>query len=588
MKKFITKFFTVIGVIVTLMIALVITLAIRQQHSKAGSLPDAMVLSLRIEHSLYEMPEPASLFNPFERTPMTVQQIVQSLDQATHDPHVKAFVLDLKAGQYGLAQLQEIRDAVARFRQSGKMTLLYADTLGDSPAMGSYYLASAFEQIWLQPIGDLAITGVSAEMPFGRNLLDKVGVTPQILHRGAYKSYPEMMDRTGMSDANREMMTSLLDDIYSNSVKTIAQARNLSEKQVTDFVNQAPLSAEQALIGGLIDSVGYADEVDAYLEQRTQGAQSVALEDYAQHGDENTQHKPAYIAYITIEGTLMDVDAEDGLFGSGVASAAAAAEAITDAADHPHIRAILIRVNSPGGSPIAAEIIRRSIVMATARKPVIISMGDSAASGGYWLSAPASAIVAQPATLTGSIGVFGGKIALDRLWDKLGVNWQAVSFGDHSGIWSTNRPYNDSERRVIEASLDRTYDSFITRVAKGRHLPEASVRKIAQGRVWTGRQAVSLGLVDALGGVDKAVSLTRLKLNIPASQPVQMVPFPEQESPVAQLFKIMRRRLGGAEARTPMVTLIQSASALTGLPLNDTAALLQPQSLSTYSFVRVY
>jgi protease-4 len=590
MKKFVISFFAVIGFVITVLLVSLVTFAVKQKERATYNFPESMILTLRIADSLYEAPEPASLFNPFKQTPLTVPQIVHALDNAAQDTRIKALKLNLKGGQYGLAQLQEVRDAVIRFRAAGKTALVFADTLGDGPAMGSYYLATAFDQIWMQPIGELGITGLHAETPFGRDLLKKIGVQPQILHQGRYKSYPESLMRNSMSDDNREMMTSLLGDIYSQFTHAIVTERRLSPDTVKQAIDQAPLSADQAIIIGLIDAIGYNDEMDAYLEQTTNGASTVSLEDYAFYSTSRQKApKTTFAAYITIEGTLMDIDAEDGFLGSGMASADGAAKAISEAADHERISAILIRVNSPGGSPVAAEIIRRAIVNAMVRKPVIISMGDSAASGGYWLSAPASAIVAQPATLTGSIGVFGGKIALDNLWKKLGVNWQAISHGQQAGMWSVNTPYNADEKKAIQASLERIYADFITRVSQGRKLSPEQVEKIAQGRVWTGQQALQVGLVDALGGVDKAVTVLREKAQINDSQKLELVPFPEQPSPMAQLLKFAQRGLGrNAQITSARVESLNLLSDMTQIPSGDLAALLSPNSITTYSFVRVY
>lgn len=591
MKKFIVTFFVVIGVLVTLFITSVVIIAIKQQ-GKAPRLPSDMVLSLTIDNALHDTEQPASLLNPFAQTPLTVPQIVRTLDRAAQDNRVKALTVSLKSGSYGLAQIQEIRSAVLRFRKTGKKTLVFSDTLGDGPAMGSYYLATAFEQIWLQPIGELAITGIQMSVPFGRDVLNTVGVEPQILHRGRYKSYPESLMRNSMSDDNRTMSTDLINNLYNQITHTITASRNISKSQLEQLINKAPISADEALISGLIDSIGYQDDVDFYMEQSTHGAETVDMDDYAEyalHSQPNTKDKPAYIGYVTIEGTLMDVDAEDGMLGSGVASATEAADAIEEASTHRQIRGLIIRVNSPGGSPIAAEIIRRAIVNATERMPVVISMGDAAASGGYWLSAAADKIVAQPATLTGSIGVFGGKMSLEKLWKKIGLHWDNVTIGRQAGIWSTNTPYSPSEQAAIEASLGRIYDAFIERVAHGRHMSDKAVRAIAEGRVWTGEQAAKNGLVDELGGVDKAQIVMRDLLKLKAPHETRLVPFPANENPVAQFFK-MARRLGGSSTHTASTNTLQTLmplSAATGLSVGDLAPFVWPQTMSTYSFVRV-
>ncbi len=591
MKKFLIIFFAVIGVLVTLLIAGAVTFAVKQQNHAENALPDEMVLNLRIEDSLHETAEPASILNPFAQTPLTIQQIVQSVDQATHDDRVKALTVYLKGGQYGLAELQEVRAAVVRFRSTGKLTLLFADTLGDGPAMGSYYFASAFSQIWLQPIGELAITGIRVDMPFGRALMDKVGVEPQILHRGRYKSYPESLMRNEMSADNREMTTGLLNDLYGQLTTTIAASRNMTVPQLQTLIDEAPVSADRALISGLIDSVGYRDDIDFYLEQTLPDAENIDLAEYVQDSaaERKTErhHKPSILGYVTIEGTLMDVDAEDGLFGSGVASAEASADAIDEASNNPHVRALVVRVNSPGGSPIAAEIIRRAIAQAADRMPVIISMGDAAASGGYWLSTAATKIVAQPATLTGSIGVFGGKMSLEKLWEKLGVNWQSIAIGKQAGIWSPHHPYSDKERTALERSLNNIYNNFIQRVAIGRHMSVDKVLAIAEGHVWTGHQALQNGLVDALGGVDTAVAVARQEADIKPATQIRLVHFPEEQSTVTQLLKMVRHRFGGSEAQMTQFQIMSQLSGITGISNGALLPLLQPDDYSTYSFVRV-
>ena len=537
MKKILIGFFAIVGVIVVALIVMAISLASVKKDTKVKDLPERMVLTLDLNGELKEANPQPSVLDALGEPTQTLQDVIQTLDLARQDVRVKGIAVKVDQGGYGVAAIQELRDAIAKFRRSGKFAYFYSDTLGGSPAMGEYWLATAFDQIWLQPLGEIAITGFSAEIPFARELMDKVGVEAELLHEGKYKSFPEVVTRKSISPENREMTEALLNDLQIQFDNDVGETRKIPATKLHGLMEQAPMIASDALASGLIDAIGYHDEFDNYLEQKTRGARAVKFENYQANGPRAVPGDK--IALINVLGALTNVEKEEARSGE-VVSADDISNAIEDAGNAHSIKAIVVRVDSPGGTPLAADMIRRSIELAKSRKPVIISMGNTAASGGYWMSVDANSIIAQPGTLTGSIGVFGGKINLQKLWTKLGVNWDRVGNDDNS-MWSTNQPFSEKAREKIAASMSRTYQQFISKVSIGRHMDEQRVEEVAQGRVWTGSQASKNGLVDKLGGLDVAIVTARELAKIPTNRPVNLEVFPKPLNPLEQLFKMLKQ-----------------------------------------------
>lgn len=538
MKKILIGFFAIVGVIVVTLVVLGITLASVKKDNKAKDLPERMVLTLELEGQLKEANPQPSVLESLSAPVPTLQEILQTLELARQDSRVKGIAVHIEQGNYGVAALQELRDAISKFRRSGKFAYLYSDTLGNSPAMGEYWLATAFDQIWLQPMGELAITGFSAEIPFAKDLLDKVGVEAQLLHQGKYKSFPEVVTRNTISPENREMTEALLTDLQDQFDRDVLRTRKIDGAKLHSLMAQAPLIASDALASGLIDVIGYHDEFDNALEQKTKGARPVEFENYQANGPRAVPGDK--IALVNVLGALTNVSKEQARSGE-VVSADDISNAIEDAGNAHSIKAIVVRVDSPGGTPLAADMIRRSIELAKSRKPVIISMGNTAASGGYWMSVDADSIIAQPGTLTGSIGVFGGKVNLQKLWEKLGVNWENIGDADNNSLWSANQPFSDRAREKIEASMARTYQQFINKVSIGREMEPSKIEEIAQGRVWTGSQAMKNGLVDHIGGMDMAITTARELAKIPANRPVNLEVFPKPLNPLEQLMQLVKQ-----------------------------------------------
>jgi protease IV len=538
MKKFIVGFFALVGFFMVTLIVLAITITSIRGDKKKHEMPSRMVLTLDLSNGLPEANGQEGILDTFSEPTPSLQDVVQTLELARQDSRITGIAVHVGQGSFGVGVIQELRDAILRFRRSGKFAYVYSDTLGNSPAMGEYWLATAFDQIWLQPLGELAITGFNIEMPFAKDFLDKVGVQPELLHEGRYKSFPETVMRNSISDDNKEMTLSLLTSLQAQFDKDIQATRHLTSEQVRVLMDNAPIIAPDALAAGLIDSIGYHDEFDSYLEQTTNGAEAVDLESYQANGPRAVPGEK--IALINVLGALTNVAKEEARSGE-VVSADDISNAIEDAGNQSSIKAIIVRVDSPGGTPLAADMIRRSIELARIRKPVIVSMGNTAASGSYWMSVNANTIVAQPGTLTGSIGVFGGKVNLEKLWQKLGITWNTVGANPDQNLWSINKPFDPKSREKIAKSMNRTYEQFIARVSEGRKLSHDQVQAIAQGRVWTGAQAVQNGLVDALGGLDVAVTKAKDQARIPVNRPVNLEVFPKPMNPLEQLFKMIKQ-----------------------------------------------
>jgi protease IV len=509
------------------------------------SLPGRIVLTLDLREGLEEAParDPLDLLG-LTTTP-TFTDVIVALDEAGRDPRVKGLIAQLSGEGPGFAQSQELRAAVARFRKQGKFAYAYADSFGEfGPGTRGYYLATAFEQIHLQPVGALGLTGLLLETPLLRGLLDKIGVLPTGDKRGRYKSAAEMFTETELSPAAREELESLADSLDEQIKEGIGDSRSLAPARVAELIDDGPYFATEAEAKGLIDHLSYWDDVVDQAESRAgSGSELVAVEDYAQTVPPAGSNAPV-IALVRGIGQIASGKSDYGPASGWVMGADTVAGALAAAIDDPAVEAILFRIDSGGGSVVASETIGHQVRRAVKKgKPVIVSMGDVAASGGYWIAMDASKIVAEDGTLTGSIGVFAGKPVLRGLWQELGINWGRVQRGANADMWSTGLDFDARGRARLEAFLDRTYGAFVDGVARGRSLPEGDVEKVAQGRVWTGAQAKTLGLVDELGGFARALELAREAIGVAAERPVELRVFPPRRSPFEEALDLLR---GGA------------------------------------------
>lgn len=554
--RFIRRFFFLVGVMATISFVLTSLALSRLAGESAAPLPEKILLTYTLTGPLQETESRPSIARPFLQLSPTPHKLMQSIQTAAADARVKGLVIKIEGADLNIAQIQELRDAVADFRKTGKFAWIYSDNYGAmAGGMADYYLASAFDQIWLQPVGVMAAGGISAEIPFIKDTLDKIGVNAEFIHKGIYKSMPESLTLTGMSDANREMMTSLIGDLYAQIIQDIATARNIDPALLKQQLNNSPLSDHQALQAHLVDQLGYEDDMIATASERAGSGDNGPVDllhyvDRAEHEKKDItaalkkkkgQPKIALLIgageILPYGGKTEDISIPQA--GIGYIKANALADIFKKAADDEDVAAIVFRVDSPGGSPAASETIRHALLKAKEKgKPVIVSMGGTAASGGYWMAAAADKIVAQPGTLTGSIGVFGGKFVLSGLWDKLGVRWDSVSAGTASRMWSANKPFSEEERQRLDALMENTYKTFLDIVAEGRHMSPEAVKAVAEGRVWTGRQAKENGLVDALGGLDTAIALAKEAAKLPADADIPVERFPQPKSPFEILIDL--------------------------------------------------
>ena len=561
--RVLVRFLAIVGALTILLVVLGIALAIRVSGmSGTGPMPKDIVLKLDLDQPLAEHQSDEGLPGVFGRA-ATVRGIVETLDRAAADPKVKGLIATLGNASPGMGKAQELRDAVTRFRSAGKFTLAYADTFGEfQPSDQAYYLATGFDEIWMQPLGNLNLTGLLSELPFGRGALEKLKITPEVSRRYEYKSAAEMMGEYNATPANREMTESLLDDLFQQLVTGIAERRKLAPETVQALIDRAPLLDKESLQAKLIDRLGYLDEVeDSAKKQAGEHSGVVEFDDYAASIGPAKPDGEA-VALIVGSGTIMRGSGESNpLLGSETMGSDAVSDAFADAIEDDHIKAILFRVDSPGGSAVASEVVRRAVQRAKAAgKPVVVSMSDVAGSGGYWVAMDADKIVAQPGTFTGSIGVFSTKFATEDMWREIGVSWTLLGRGRNATLYSSVTGYSDTEKQRVDAMLDDIYGSFTAGVAAGRSLPIEEVRKIARGRVWTGRQAKERGLVDALGGYDVALQQVRVAMNVRPDTKLHLVEFPKPKSGIEVLYDLLASRTGLAEQTSRAATREVAAS----------------------------
>ncbi|MBL4805617.1 MAG: signal peptide peptidase SppA [Alphaproteobacteria bacterium] len=582
-------------VLVNIFIAITIIPALIPDEAATPKLPNEMVLFLTFEQGLLEIPEPATFSDPFAGAEMTVRSIVDALDHAREDDRVKGLVARMYAGNFELSQATEVRNAVKRFRDSGKFAYIYSSSYGEGGGgFGRYYLASAFEQIWMQPLGIVSITGVQAEIPFFRETLDKIGVRPQFFKRKDYKTAFESITEKTISKENRETMEQIINGIRDQLMAEIPADRGMSKADFQKLVDKGLLTAPEAEEAGLITHMDYADVLLDNIAEKVTGTRDpdmlelVEVERYAGVMKKKQQNlfgtKPK-VALVYAVGAIMPTAEGGGFPADGVAAADEIAPAILEAADDSATEAIVLRIDSPGGSPAASESILRAIERAQGEGiPVIVSMGSTAASGGYWIAAYADKIYALPTTLTGSIGVVGGKFIFSELMDKAGVNFAEIGWGQNAGLWSSNSPFSRSEAERFNAMLDNVYSNFIARVAKGRGMTEEEVDNIAGGRVWTGANAIDVGLVDELGGLEDALDHAAIIIGEADRTDIEIVQYPKPKTAFEQIIELLdtQARIGETNIR-----MQEKFLGVAEPMLHQLSVMQNPQDYSTYEPLRV-
>jgi protease IV len=527
-RRGLTVLFTLLGVAVFVSVAGFALLYVL--FGREPAVPSRSTLVLQVGGALTEI-EPADVVGYLRgaKTP-TVRTVIDSLRKAKVDTRIRAVLLKPTGFDSPFwGKVQEIREAVVDFRKSGKPVYAYLEYGGDR----EYYLATAADKVFLMPSSPLNLVGVATYELFLRGTLDKIGATPDLHHVGNYKTAVNTFTQKGFTPAHREMDESLNRDLYEQIVRGIADGRKKNEGEIRSLIDDGPFMPEDALRAGLVDDVAYEDQVDEKLRAGDRVSRMDG-DDYARVSATSLGlNKGPRIAVIHAAGAITGgKSGYDPLSGS-VAGSETLIEYIRRARRDSSLRAIILRIDSPGGSATASDAIWRELMIARQEKadrPLIASMSDLGASGGYYIAMPAQVIVAQPSTLTGSIGIFGGKIVTGGVYEKLGARIESTSIGKRAEINSPVRPYNPDERKKLQEQLQSFYDQFVEKAADSRHTTPEKIDALAQGRVWTGRQAKQNRLIDELGGLDYAVALAKQRAKIPAESEVQLVVFPPRKS----------------------------------------------------------
>jgi len=535
--------FTLLGVAFVVSIAgfLALYFLIGREPSVASN----SVLVLRVGGNLPEI-APSDFLGYVRgvRVP-TVRSVVDNLRKARVDSRVSAVLLKPTGFESPFwGKVQEIRDAIIEFRKSGKLVYAYLEYGGDR----EYYLATAADKIFLMPSSPLDLEGLATYELFLRGTLDKIGAYPDLHHIGDYKTAINTFTEKGYTPAHKEMDESLNRDLYDQLVRGIAEGRKKHDADVRGLLDEGPFLPEDALRAGLVDDVKYEDQVEDDLRASKPGLSKRHIDgdDYARVSLGSVGlNKGARVAVIYAAGSITSGKSGYDPLNGPVLGSDTLVEYIRQARRDGSIRAIVVRIDSPGGSTAASDAIWRELMIARrerADRPIIASMSDLAASGGYYIAMPAHVIVAQPSTLTGSIGIFGGKIVTGGVYEKLGAHIQSTSVGKFAEIDSPARPYNPEERRKLQEQLQAFYDQFVEKVADSRHSTPEKIDRLAQGRVWTGRQAMQNGLVDELGGLDRAIAFAKQRAKVPADSEVELVVYPPRKS----FYEILSEQFGSS------------------------------------------
>ncbi len=479
-----------------------------------------------LELDLTEMPVEQEPNDPLARLSSRgrhgLRTTLRALHEAASDPRVVGLIAKV-GGALPWAGMQELRLGVRAFTASGKPTLAWAHTFDEAPgAMAGYVLATAFDEVWLQPGGDVGILGVGVQTTFVRGALERLGIEPELHQRHEFKNAADQIMRTEFTEAHRAALDRLAESVFTCAVDAIAQGRGLDNAAVRDLIDGGPHRAARARDAGLVDKLGYRDQ--AYTAMRDRVGKDVELlfaDRWRPRRRPRLPRRPqGHVALIQVRGTISTGRSRRAPTGR-IAGSDTVGAALRAAAADEHVCTVVLHVDSPGGSAVASETIWREVALLRETKPVIVSMGALAASGGYYIACPAHTILALPATLTGSIGVFGGKVVVRALLERLGLTTGTVSRGEHALMYSTRRGFDEQEHQRLASALDAIYDDFVAKVAHGRGRTVAEIEAVARGRVWTGSDAIDAGLVDGLGGLRDAVRIARSRAGLPDTAPVR-------------------------------------------------------------------
>ena len=475
----------------------------------------------------------------FSKKQPTLRGILDIIEKIGDDPEVKGIYLEIDGPKCGFGKTQEIRKALSACKRKGKKIYCYTQSLGNR----EYYLATVADSLFMNPSGFLALTGLYSEIPFLKGTLGKIGIEPELEHIGKYKSASDIFTEDSMTPAHREVTNAILDDLYKQFTTTIAEAREVDITHLKDLIDKGPYSAKQAKSVGLLDELLYEDEVRERFKKRK--TKLISLKRYTAQKDyvyDWQLEPPNKIAIIYATGSIVSGKSSTNFFIGDLMGSETIVKAIRSARKDKSIKAIILRIDSGGGSGLASDVIWREVKKTTEgkdRKPFIVSMSDVAGSGGYYIACAADIILADEGTITGSIGVISGKFNLKNLYDKIGLRFETIERGKHAAMFSSSKPFSEEERELIKNDIREFYEDFIGKVAEGRGLSKAKVDSIGRGRIWTGNQAKDIGLIDEIGGLREAVKIAKQKAGLSEDTEVAIEIYPKY------VFKLFSFGAGG-------------------------------------------
>src|SRR6202051_994438 len=536
MSKLIVRFLAILGALglITMVIVLVAVIGAK------GKRPQKATLEANFEQTFLEDAPDTPTARLMLTEKQTLRDVVDAIDRGASDDRVVGMIAKIGAAPMGMAQTQEIRDAVQRFRAHKKFAVAYAETFGEfGPGNGAYYLATAFDQIYVHPSGDVGLTGIIMESPFIKGTLSKLGVTFHGDHRYEYKNALNFFTETKYTAPHKEAMTAIMTSWFNQMKDGICQARQIAPEKFQSLVDAGPYLGQEAVTAKLVDGVADRDQVYGKVKRQAgDGAELLYLDKYLHRAGRPHDHGKTVALVFGVGGVTRGKSDYDPVQGSQNMGSDTVAGAIRAATEDKSVKTILFRVDSPGGSYVASDTIWREVVRARqAGKPVIVCTGHLAGSGGYFVAMAAGKIVAEPGTLTASIGVLGGKMLTSGLWDKVGLTWDEVHQGQNATMFTGTQDYTPAEWARFQAWLDRVYVDFTNKVADGRKLPREKVLEIAKGRIWSGEDAKNLGLVDALGGYDTALRLAKKAIGVSDGEEVKIVVFPKPKSLIESVIE---------------------------------------------------
>ena len=515
------------GFALTVLLLILVVAAALRFREKPPAVADGSTLILRLDGEIPERP-PIELPLPFlQDHTVTVVNVWSMLRRAAADARIKALVIEPSGLEIGWGKMQELRSDIEQFKKSGKPVVAYLRT----PGTREYYLATAADKIYVTPEDFVNVKGLRFELMYFKKTLDKLGVNVQVEHAGKYKDFGDMFTRTGMSQETREVLNTVLDGLYGNLVQAMAAGRRKTPEQVKAIIDEGPFNSSQAAGRGLVDAVRFEDQMFGELKTLLKAdVKKLTSQNYMRALEGESDQPKNRIAYLVGQGGITRGDPdENGITDEGLTSEGFD-KLLRQVAADSQIKGVIVRIDSPGGEVTASDEIWRQMMLLRQKKPVVISMSDTAASGGYYIAMTGDPVLAYNGTLTGSIGVVFGKPDLHGLYDKLGITKDMLTRGRFAAIDSDYKPLDSAEQAKLREGIDESYKQFVTKVAQARRRPFAQVEPLAQGRVWLGSQAKANGLVDEIGGLDRAVELIKQKAKIPQGEKVALVPYPPKRS----------------------------------------------------------